>query len=199
MGDRACLNRVPFFHTKRLEVAIDNAIFAPKFELMKNFFYLIILSCSIVITSCKNDASEDQLSENNITKESAETSKPEGNGEPWTEQQLLEPRDLVQLIGDRQDSLVIFSLGAGGIIPGSKDTGPAGEEKSLKNLKKELEGLPRDTDIVLYCGCCPFEICPNVRPAFSLLNEMGFTDHRLLNLRENIKVDWIDRGYPTAE
>ena len=166
---------------------------------MKIFFYLTILSCSLLITSCKNDASEDKLSEKQVTESTPEISASEGNGEPWTDQQLLEPRDLVQLIDDPQDSLVIFSLGAGGIIPGSKDTGPSGEEQALKNLEKELQSLPKDTDIVLYCGCCPFNICPNVRPAFSLLNEMGFTDHRLLNLRQNIKVDWIDRGYPTAE
>ena len=165
---------------------------------MKNFFYLIILSCSIVLTSCKNE-SKTELPESNLTELPSKTSKPEGNGEPWTDQQLLEPRDLVQLIDKPEDSLVIFSLGAGGIIPGSKDTGPSGEEQGLENLKKELEAIPKDNDIVLYCGCCPFNICPNVRPAFSLLNEMGYTNHRLLNLRENIKVDWIDRGYPTTE
>jgi len=93
---------------------------------------------------------------------------------------------------------VIFSLGARGIITGSKDTGPSGEKKSLENLTMELKSLPKDSDIVIYCRCCPFEICPNVRPAFSLLNEMGFTNHQLLNLRENIKVDWIDRGFPTT-
>ena len=151
-----------------------------------------------MITSCKGDASNDQLSGKKVTEASRETTTPNANGEPWTEQQLLEPRDLVQLLDHPNDDLVIFSLGAGGIIPGSKDTGPSGEKAALNNLKEELEALPRDTDIVIYCGCCPFNICPNVRPAFSLLNEMEFTRHKLLNLRQNIKVDWIDRGYPTA-
>lgn len=166
--------------------------------LMKKFLFLTLLSCSLVITSCKHDAGEDRLSKIKVTEVSPETSKPEGNGEPWAEQQLLEPRDLVQLIQKPNDSLIIISLGAGGIIPGSKDTGPSGEKEGLEKLKQELEGLSKDADIVIYCGCCPFNICPNVRPAFSLLNEMGFQNHQLLNLRENIKVDWIDRGYPTA-
>ncbi len=117
------------------------------------------------------------------------------NGEPWTEEQLLEPATLAQRIESSEKLPVIFSLGAGNIIPGSKDTGAAGEKENLENLKKELQELPRDTEIVLYCGCCPFNICPNVRPAFSLLNEMEFTNHQLLNLRENIKVDWLDKGY----
>ena len=117
--------------------------------------------------------------------------------EPWTEEQLVEPAALAQRIEttNAENLPVIISLGAGNIIPGSKDTGAAGEKAGLENLRQELEGLSKDSEIVLYCGCCPFNICPNVRPAFSLLNEMGFTNHHLLNLRENIKVDWIDQGY----
>lgn len=150
----------------------------------------------MIFSACRNDTKEQQLSESQISKKPVESSVKQ---EPWTEQQLLEPRDLAQLVQDSADSLVIISLGAGGIIPGSKDTGPSGEKKGLENLKKELESLPKDSDIVIYCGCCPFDICPNVRPAFNLLNDMGFQNHQLLNLRENIKVDWIDRGYPTAK
>ena len=169
--------------------------FAPKFLLMKKIFHLIFF-CSLVFSACKNETGEQQLSETPVSEEPAETP---ARQEPWTEQQLLEPRDLAQLVQESQDSLVIISLGAGGIIPGSKDTGPSGEKQGLENLRTELQSLPKDSDIVIYCGCCPFEICPNVRPAFSLLNEMGFTNHQLLNLRENIKVDWIDRGYPTSK
>ena len=42
----------------------------------------------------------------------------------------------------------------------------------------------------------PYKNCPNVRPAFTLLNEMKFTNHKLLDLPANLKVDWIDKGYP---
>jgi alkanesulfonate monooxygenase len=38
--------------------------------------------------------------------------------------------------------------------------------------------------------------CPNIRPAFSLLNEMKFTHAHLLNLEHNIKTDWVAKGYP---
>jgi hypothetical protein len=27
------------------------------------------------------------------------------------------------------------------------------------------------------------------------LNDMGFKNHKLLNIPQNIKVDWIDKGY----
>jgi thiosulfate/3-mercaptopyruvate sulfurtransferase len=48
--------------------------------------------------------------------------------------------------------------------------------------------------IVFYCGCCPFNHCPNVRPAFKVLKQMGFTNFKLLNLPENLKVNWINIG-----
>lgn len=119
--------------------------------------------------------------------------------EPWTAEQLMEPAELAGILkyGDGEIP-VIISLGAGNIIGNSKDTGPSGEKESLQNLKNEVNDLPKDTDIVIYCGCCPFAHCPNVRPAFSLLNEMNFENHKLLNLRDNIKVDWIDKGYPVS-
>jgi len=65
-------------------------------------------------------------------------------------------------------------------------------------LKQELDKLPRDANVVVYCGCCPFAVCPNIRPAFALLNEMKFKNQKLLNLPKNIKVDWIDHDYPVS-
>ena len=76
--------------------------------------------------------------------------------------------------------------------------GPAHEKENLEKLKRQLIPLPKDADIVIYCGCCPFEHCPNIRPAFSLLNEMKFSNARLLNLEHNIKTDWISKGYPSV-
>ncbi|MCC8358975.1 rhodanese-like domain-containing protein [Salinimicrobium sediminilitoris] len=165
---------------------------------MSKFFYSVACILFFIVGGCKNEADKSSVSTEEVVEKQEKTIKTNAQQEPWTGQQLLEPRDLAQIVGNSQDSLVIFSLGAGGIIPGSKDTGPSGEEQSLNNLKKELEKLPKDSDIVIYCGCCPFDICPNVRPAFALLNEMHFTNHQLLNLRDNIKVDWIDKGYPVA-
>ncbi len=166
--------------------------------MMNKFFYSVACILFFIVGACKNEAGEPSVSKEEVVEKQEKTTKINAQQEPWTEQQLLEPRDLAQIVENPQDSLVIFSLGAGGIIPGSKDTGPSGEEQSLNNLRKELEKLPKDSDIVIYCGCCPFNICPNVRPAFTLLNEMQFTNHQLLNLRDNIKVDWIDKGYPVA-
>lgn len=120
--------------------------------------------------------------------------------EPWTEKQLLNPSDLAKVLNDANSKKpILLNIGFGGGIKGTKEIGAAKEKEGIENLKKELSKLPKDADLVIYCGCCPFKDCPNIRPAFNLLNEMKFTNHKLLNLPHNLKVDWIDKGYPMNE
>ncbi|MDE3237269.1 MAG: rhodanese-like domain-containing protein [Bacteroidota bacterium] len=117
--------------------------------------------------------------------------------EPWKPSQLIEPADLAKTIQDPQAKKpVIISVGPGAVIKGSIDMGMASNEKNLAKLKELLSKYDKNTNIVIYCGCCPFVHCPNIRPAFSLLNEMQFTNHKLLDLSTNVKVDWINKGYP---
>jgi thiosulfate/3-mercaptopyruvate sulfurtransferase len=118
--------------------------------------------------------------------------------EPWTDSQLMAPADLAAVINNPNSKKpMIICVGPGALIKGSVDMGPAHEKENLEKLKAQLSKLPRDTDIVIYCGCCPFEHCPNIRPAFILLNEMKFTNTHLLNLEHNIKTDWVAKGFPT--
>jgi hypothetical protein len=117
----------------------------------------------------------------------------------WTNEQLLPPSDLATTLKDNKEIPVIFSIGPAAIIPHSTDMGMIKEEENFKKFKQELERLPKDTSIIIYCGCCPYEHCPNVRPAIQLLKEMKFTNYKLLDLPHNIKVDWINKGYPTAQ
>jgi rhodanese-related sulfurtransferase len=116
------------------------------------------------------------------------------NPENWTSKQLMEPSELAQIIGSEKNVPVIISVRPAATIPNSIDAGMAKE--NLDTFKNKLSALPKDTKIVIYCGCCPFEHCPNVRPAIAALKEMKFTNYRLLDLPHNIKADWIDKGYP---
>ena len=115
----------------------------------------------------------------------------------WTGDDLLEPSDLSATLKSNKDIPVIFSIGPGAIIPHSKDIGMVKEAENMQKFKDQLTTLAKDTQIVIYCGCCPFERCPNVRPAIQLLKDMNFTHYKLLDLPHNIKIDWIDKGYPT--
>jgi hypothetical protein len=115
----------------------------------------------------------------------------------WTSDQLMEPSDLSAAIKAEKNIPVIFSIGPAAIIPHSKDIGMIKDAENMKKFNDELVGLPKDTQIVIYCGCCPFEHCPNIRPAMQLLKDMKFTNYKLLDLPHNIKIDWINKGLPT--
>jgi len=117
----------------------------------------------------------------------------------WTNEQLAEPSELAATINSKKDIPLIFSVGPGAKIPYSIDIGPVKEDENLKKFKNQLAHLSKETKIVVYCGCCPFENCPNVRPAIQVLKKMKFTNYFLLNLPHNIKVDWLDKGYPKVK
>ncbi len=117
--------------------------------------------------------------------------------DPWTDKQLMEPSELAKSLNTQSDNEpIVYSIGFEGGIRGSIEMGPAKETENLEKFKNAVSKLPKNTAIVIYCGCCPFEHCPNIRPAFKLLNDMKFTNAKLLNLSHNLKADWIDKGYP---
>jgi thiosulfate/3-mercaptopyruvate sulfurtransferase len=119
--------------------------------------------------------------------------------DPWTPAQLMEPADLAgKLKNIAANPPLIVCVGPSGVIRGSVETGPARDARNLDSLKRLLTREDRQREVIIYCGCCPFKNCPNVRPAFSLLLTMGFKQPRLLDLSHNIKVDWIDKGYPVT-
>ena len=117
----------------------------------------------------------------------------------WTDKQLLAPAELAAAITAQKNVPVMVSVGPGAVIPGSVNVGMVNSTEGLQKLKAELKKIDRDKTIVIYCGCCPFEHCPNVRPAIETLKEMKFTNYFLLNLPNNIKRDWIDKGYPVKK
>lgn len=82
-------------------------------------------------------------------------------------------------------------------IAGSVFAGPGNKAEGIEALKKEVAGLAKDADIVIYCGCCPMVKCPNVRPAFKVLKEMGYTRVRVLDVPENMHNDWYVKKYPS--
>ncbi len=84
-------------------------------------------------------------------------------------------------------------------IPSSEYIGPASSETGLQSLRKRVESLPRNKFIVLYCGCCPWSHCPNVKPADDALHAMGFTNVKILYIADNFGADWVEKGYPVAK
>jgi len=115
----------------------------------------------------------------------------------WTDKQLKDPAVLAKALqGSTAQKPIVFNVGPVGQIKGAVRIGPTVQKENLDALKRESEKVPKDKEIVIYCGCCPFDRCPNVRPALELLKEMKFKNAKLLNLPANLKQDWINKGYP---
>jgi len=83
-------------------------------------------------------------------------------------------------------------------IPNAQYAGPGNSDDGLANLKKHVDALPRDKLLVIYCGCCPWERCPNIAAAYKQLTTMGFTQVKVLYLASNFGADWVDKGYPVT-
>ena len=94
------------------------------------------------------------------------------------------------------DQYLILNTGPVNDIKNAVNIGAVEEKKNVKKLKKYLKNIPKDTPIVYYCGCCPFATCPNLLPAARLLEKMGFTNYRALDLPKSLKLDWMEKGYP---
>ena len=114
--------------------------------------------------------------------------------------QYIEPLELATLLeSPGTDNLLILNTGPVDDIKGAMNIGAVSEPKRLKKLKKLLQKVPKDKEIIIYCGCCPLAGCPNIQPAYDLLSTMNFTNYKVLRLQEDLKVDWIDKGYPMAK
>lgn len=124
------------------------------------------------------------------------------SADPWPASHTVLPSDLVRELAEKNEAppVVVYvgfhTLFKGGHIPGASFHGSASTEQGLAELKKWAESLPRSANLVIYCGCCPFERCPNIRPAFTTLNNMGFNKLRVLVLPTNFATDWVDKSYP---
>jgi len=122
--------------------------------------------------------------------------------DPWKAADLMPPAALAARLADASAAkpIILFVgfevLYHGAHIPTAVYAGTASKPEGLEALRKAVADLPHEKEIVIYCGCCPFDRCPNVRPAFAELRKMGFTKINVLSLPSNTATDWIGKGYP---
>jgi len=118
----------------------------------------------------------------------------------WPDKYLMNTKKLSEILDNpRAARPNIYNIGFVGNIEGAVKFAPASKEDGLKQLQAALKDKPKNSPIVIYCGCCPFEHCPNVKPAFALVQKLGYTNAKILNLPTSIKADWIDKGYQMAK
>jgi len=84
-------------------------------------------------------------------------------------------------------------------IPGSEYVGAASDEAGLTALRQRVARLAKDDPILIYCGCCPWERCPNIAAAYEALRRMGFSKVKVLFIAEDFGTNWVDKGFPTVK
>ncbi|MCA9589702.1 MAG: rhodanese-like domain-containing protein [Myxococcales bacterium] len=115
---------------------------------------------------------------------------------------LLAPSALAARVDDIKGGKVAVlyvgpdALFGRGHVPGARNVGAVDSEGGRRALSEELAAIPAETDIVLYCGCCPVRSCPNIRPASAALRKLGRANAHVLDLPTRFSTDWSDKGYP---
>ncbi len=124
---------------------------------------------------------------------------------PWSAEKLIEPETMKDVLSSRQKgNIVIIHTGPpvlfkAGHIPGAIAVGQTSDSSGAMKLMRELQKIAKDKRIILYCGCCPWKNCPNVRPAYTITYEMGFRNVEVLYLPNNFKIDWMKKGFPVEK
>ena len=119
--------------------------------------------------------------------------------------QLINPEDLFHILqAPKGEKPLILNVGPRLLymqahIPGSEYIGAGSDSQGMESLGKRVKSLPHNQFIVLYCGCCPWSHCPNVRPAYNELHKAGFTNVKVLYIADNFGTDWVNKGYPTIK
>ena len=117
----------------------------------------------------------------------------------------MQPAELAKLLkpgfGDRP---VVFQVGSFVMfqqahIPNAGFVGPGSQANGMILLKKFAAPLSKKQLIVIYCGCCPWNKCPNIGPAYKQLHDLGFTNVKALYIASNFGDDWVSKGYPVEK
>ena len=117
---------------------------------------------------------------------------------------LIQPADLAaDLKNASAPKVLILQVGFRKLyeqahIPDSEYVGAAGEDAGLQLLRNRVAKLPKDTAIVIYCGCCPWSHCPNIAAAYNALHAQRFTQVKVLYIADNFGDNWVNLGYPVA-
>ncbi len=160
---------------------------------------IFLLSLMVTIPALGQNKTKKSAENNVLEKQS--TSK----NDPWKLNNVYTPKELAGILSNKKEkNPLIVQVGFSFLynqshIPGSVYVGPASRTKGIEKLKSEVKKFKHDKNIVLYCGCCPWGDCPNIRPAFKTVEEMGYKNVHVLYLPNTFVENWVDKGYPSSK
>lgn len=117
---------------------------------------------------------------------------------------VIQADALNQMLKDGKQKPVLFQVGSHLMyvqahIPGSQYAGAGSQAEGLAQLRSLASKVAKNRLIVLYCGCCPWNRCPNVGPAYAELARLGYTNVKVLYIGSNFGADWVGKGYAVAK
>jgi thiosulfate/3-mercaptopyruvate sulfurtransferase len=118
---------------------------------------------------------------------------------------LIQPAELARMLKASPSARpTVFQVGSFVMfqqahIPNSGFAGPGSQANGLILLQKLSAPLKKGQLIVIYCGCCPWNRCPNIGPAYKKLHDLGFTNVKALYIANNFGDDWVAKGYPVEK
>jgi len=176
-----------------------------KNTLARRTFALSLAVAVLVGVATGRDIPSDPATARDSGSAAAAQSQPEAAKVAIPEAALIEPEELARMLqSSGGEKPLIFQVGfrklyEGAHIAGSEYVGAASKEEGLQQLRQRVASLARSRFIVIYCGCCPWVHCPNVKPAYEALRTLGFTKVKVLHIVDNLGTNWVQKGYPTAK
>lgn len=117
----------------------------------------------------------------------------------WKKEQLMPTKELADKINANipaKEKPLILNVGPMELIKSAIDVGRATSVTGIEKIKSTVALEPKTRTVVVYCGCCSYASCPNIKPAYDALIAAGFKNAKVLELPEGIKPDWVAKGYP---
>lgn len=115
----------------------------------------------------------------------------------WKKEQLMSTKELADKItANAKDKPLVFNVGPMENIKTAVAMGAATNITFADKMKSTLAMENKNRAVVVYCGCCSYSSCPNIKPAYDILIAQGFKNTKVLELPEGIKPDWVAKGYP---
>lgn len=115
----------------------------------------------------------------------------------FPEKHLMDPAALAkQLANTSAAQPVILNVGSMPLIKNAQSGGICYSEDNLKEFKEKVSKIDKNAEIIIYCGCCKLETCPNVKLPYNYLTSNGYVNFKILNLPVGLYEDWTSKGYP---
>jgi hypothetical protein len=175
------------------------------FSVHYSFLKKILIVLSLIITFIISGITFPQSGSINEIKKNVQTLKGKEISikptDPWTIYHIITTEELSkELLNVNTKKPIIYYVGFDflykqGHIPGSIYLGLASKQQGFEKIKEKINNIKHGRSIVLYCGCCPWKDCPNIRQAYITFKDVGFTNVKVLYIPDTFVKDWRGKGY----